>query len=550
MDETSEYKFKRNIDIGDLDAESDRFLLTAFVQKDDLNFLLNSNDRKCIILGRTGSGKTGLIRYLENKKSATTVRIEPESLSISHLSNSDIVQYFTQLGIKLELFYKELWRHVFIIELIKMHFPEQDTFFRLIIEKVRGDAKKEQSLKYIKKWGDKFWKDTEYRINELESQFENQFKNSLGLESSSAFKHFQATGQIESSSSNLKRIKTEVMHKAQSVMDKNQSNELRNIIKMLKNDVFSKSNQKTYYLVIDDLDKDWVNQNIVYDLIKSLMEVLKELSSVPQTKIIIALRTNLLQKIFQENKSRGFQREKYQSLYLDLKWSKEELKTLVNNRLSELMRGTYTTETPTIDDILTPKKSTKKSEAAFQYLLDRTFYRPRDVIDFFNKAIECADGNTKISLKTLKNAEKKYSYGRIVALQDEWEENYGDIEHLYNFLKNVKPTMNLNTLIPLAEEYYNINHHLLSNIKQLDLKQNFEDYFNNELDITSLLKEILVCLYDIGIIGIKIQKRDKTRYSYEYDLPIFSTDLTADSFFSIHKMFYQALSIEYTRPQR
>lgn len=115
------YKFRKNIDIGSLDAESDHLLLKAFVEKHELEVLEDINNVKSIIIGRTGAGKSALIKYIENNEDHV-VRIDPESLSLRHLSNSDIINYFKKIDVKLDLFYKLLWKHVFIVELIKIYF--------------------------------------------------------------------------------------------------------------------------------------------------------------------------------------------------------------------------------------------------------------------------------------------------------------------------------------------------------------------------------------------------------------------------------------------
>ena len=61
------YKFRPNVDVGSLDAESDKFLLKAFVEKEEMKLLEDIDNRKSIILGRTGSGKTALIMKLEDR---------------------------------------------------------------------------------------------------------------------------------------------------------------------------------------------------------------------------------------------------------------------------------------------------------------------------------------------------------------------------------------------------------------------------------------------------------------------------------------------------
>lgn len=179
-----QYKFNRNTDIGSLDAENDKFLLTAFVDKNDISILRNMDDPKCILLGRTGCGKSALVRFLEEKEE-NLIRIDPESMSLRHLSNSDIINYFKKLDVKMDLFYKVLWKHVFIVELIKLYFDNDLSKSRGILDWIKSKIddkyiKKKQSIEYLEKWEDKFWENTEYRIKELETSLESRFKGEFG----------------------------------------------------------------------------------------------------------------------------------------------------------------------------------------------------------------------------------------------------------------------------------------------------------------------------------------------------------------------------------
>ena len=292
----STYKFKRNIDIGSLDAESDRFLLSAFVDKQDLPLLKDMTNPKCILLGRTGSGKSGIIKYLEENEDHIK-RIEPESMSLRHLSNSDIINYFKRLDIKLDLFYKVLWKHVFIVELIKLHYINEGKT-RSFIDWIKSqfpDRSKQKSIEYLEKWETQFWESTEYRIKELETSLENRFKGELG--GSLTLKDLiEINAQEEIEQTDSKKIKYEVINKAQKVVNESQIEQINDIIQLMQTKIFSKT-QKKYFIIIDDLDKEWVSNEIVYDLIKSLIDTIKDFRVLPNVKIVIALRTNIHRKI-------------------------------------------------------------------------------------------------------------------------------------------------------------------------------------------------------------------------------------------------------------
>lgn len=542
--QVQQFKFRRNIDIGSLAAEDDQFLLSAFVDKHDLSLLKNMADPKCILIGRTGCGKSALIRYIEENENHV-IRIEPESMSLRHLSNSDIINYFKKLDVKLDLFYKVLWKHVFIVELIKLHFEGDLAKSKGILDwiklKVSDKYKtKKKSIEYLEQWEDKFWEDTEYRIKELELSLEKRFRGEFGGKLNLK-EIIELTSKVETEQKNSQAVKYEVLNKAQKVVNESQIEHIRNIIQMMSSELFNKT-QKKYFIIIDDLDKEWVSDTIVYDLIKSLIDTIKDLSKVVNVKIVIALRTNIHKKIFKENTSRGMQREKYNHLYLDIQWNSDELKTLLNNRLRELMKSNYTSDSPKIDDIL--PEANKRQLSGFDYIIERTFLRPRDVIDFFNKCIKNADGRTKIGREIIRKAEDEYSHERLKALNDEWIENYGNIHCVYCFLKGLKNGFRLEEIKSIAEDSFleSIGN---KEVLRLSLKlQELFETFTKDYDTLKILKKIMIILYEIGLLGIKLNSENKKEYIFESYSAYEVEDINENTKFYIHPMFHKALRIK------
>ena len=536
------YKFKRHVDIGNIAAEDDNFLLKAFVSKGELSQVLDIDSTGCILLGRTGTGKSALIRYIEENEE-DVVRIEPEEMSLRHLSNSTIISYFKALDVKLDLFYKVLWRHVFIVELIKLRFngdSKSSRFIEWLQSNVLGDRRKAKALKYLEDWENQFWKTTEHHIKEIEQGLEKRFLKEAGV-SASMYESFKATGKIAEESTSTDKVKSEMNHKAQKVVNESQIEEIGEIMKILASDLFAKT-QKKYFVLVDDLDKDWVDELIVYDLIKALIEVINEFRSVKPAKIVIALRSNILKRAFHKNLTRGVQREKQKHLYLEIAWSKEELEQLLNNRLKELMKVQYTNEFPSIENIM-PTKTDKYSDG-FTYMIERTLMRPRDVIDFFNKCIKHADGKTKISREVLRSAEDEYSHERLQALNDEWFENYGSLFVLYSFLKAGTPRFRISDIEEAVKEHFVVQmgkneHDSLS----AELKADF-DQFGESFDALPLLNRILGILYEIGLIGVKISPDKPTSFSYESYSIYKPEEFTEETKFYVHRMFHRALRIK------
>jgi len=104
------FRFKKNDRVGEAAAEDDdKFLFDCFVDTGDLDILRDCSSPQRIIVGRTGSGKSALIRLLASHEEHV-ISLAPEQLALGYLSNSEVIRFFEEAGANLDLFYQLLWR--------------------------------------------------------------------------------------------------------------------------------------------------------------------------------------------------------------------------------------------------------------------------------------------------------------------------------------------------------------------------------------------------------------------------------------------------------
>jgi len=116
------FKFSKFATIGSADAVNDKgFLAQSFINSGALDILLETTDPRCIIVGRTGVGKTALLEMISEFEERT-IKLSSSSLALIYLSNSEVIKFFIDLGVNMDLFYKLLWRHVFVVEIIRRQF--------------------------------------------------------------------------------------------------------------------------------------------------------------------------------------------------------------------------------------------------------------------------------------------------------------------------------------------------------------------------------------------------------------------------------------------
>lgn len=531
------FRFQKHTDIGAPDAETDNILMDAFIENDALTALLNMSNQKSILIGRTGSGKSAILKYIEKTEERVT-RIKPEAMSLRYLTNSTILSYFNSLNVNLTFFYKVLWKHVFIVELLKLYFGEnvakKNNFFETIAEKIKtklgkANPKKEKAIKYLKNWSNDFWASTEHRIKELEKTIQTKFTEETGVKVHGFIELKDKKEDAES-----QRVLSEIKNKAERVINESQAEEIFEIISIMEEELFTDSH-KRFFIIIDDLDKEWIPSDIRYDMIGSMIEVIKEFQMMKGAKVIISLRDNLFQLIFAGHRHKGGQREKFKSLYVNIEWTEEELKSLLERRLEIIS-----------DRNLTIKGAFEKNygegKTGFDYMLERTFLRPRDVISFVNHAIENANNKTYFTLDIIKKAEIYYSMDRLQAIEDEWGENYGQLKPLYNFLTGRYNGFRLKNLKEddFEEIYFDENYTNRYKGELLDLIHKLR---TENIKFAAFSKEIVFLLYFIGLLGIKKSANYKTSFFYEQDVMLTPNDINNDCKIYVHKAFYSVLKI-------
>lgn len=100
---------------------------------------------KRIIVGRTGSGKTALLKMLsESDKIKKYSVIEAESTVFEHINNNVFITELIKNKIDLRVFYKSLWMHVLLIKVIETIYDNNLSFFEKLHSLIMSKQKKVQ----------------------------------------------------------------------------------------------------------------------------------------------------------------------------------------------------------------------------------------------------------------------------------------------------------------------------------------------------------------------------------------------------------------------
>lgn len=535
-----EFVFRKHDNVGAAAAEDDsQFLDECFVDTGEIEFLLEPKNPKRIIVGRTGAGKTALLHRLE-RVDRNVIRLSPHDLSLNFIATNKVIAFFEEAGVNLSPFYVLLWKHLLVVELIKdrFHIVDESSYQRFlssISALVRKrDRNKELALDYFQTWGDKFWLTTEERIKELTSRVESSL--SVGVNGALAGVPITAEGARKLT----QEQRSEVTERGMDAVSRVQIRELENMLTVLDENIFDDP-KNPYYVTIDMLDEDWADDRIRFTLIRSLIDVVNRFKRLSNVKIIMALRHDLLYKVLHQGPTAGFQEEKFKSLYLNLRWEKKDLQEVVRTRINKLIMRTYTKGGVSFEDVFPPRVDGKDT---FDYMLERTFFRPRDIIVFVNDCLDLCAGKPKISATIIKEAESSYSIERLQSLAHEWALILPDLIHTSRLLFGMKQHFEVSTLTLelLQSRFEEIAISLSSGSADPVTKQLFALYSAEGANFESIRSYVLREFYAVGLIGIKTGPTDPVSWSREgSNWRMAPGQVRASSSVCIHPMFYRAL---------
>ncbi|OUI79477.1 hypothetical protein HK18_02675 [Commensalibacter intestini] len=484
--------------IGSIDAENDdNFLFECFVKKYDLDELLDQNSPYSIILGRTGSGKTAIVKYILSCKEKSQ-EIDLADTFMNYIANSNIIKFLNDIGLDLSLLFQTLWKHILCVEYIKIKWnitqqQENNNFLTRILNKFSKEkGKLERIQNYLDMWGGDFWLETDEIVKNITQEYENKFEAELGVDIA---KKVKISGKYDNKLKEEKKV--DIKNRVQKIISSDQLKCLQNLIDLLAKE---SNDQRCIYLLIDKLDSNWVDIQIRFKLIKALIDVLNKFRSIEDFKILVAIREDVFEKTILETKDIDTQREKLESICFQLRWEEHELKEIVNKRIALLYKRKYSKDFISYDNIFIDKVGQKKS---FDYLISKTFMRPRDIISFVNECLSISNGKTLISEKSIRIAETLYIKKRIQAIKEEWFSIYPELEEIIQLVQSfernrleIKDFIDkfddaIITLTSLSYESYLINE--------------TKNYLNNISPLAPLLftKHIIVCLFRVGLINVK-----------------------------------------------
>jgi hypothetical protein len=334
----------------------------------------------------------------------------------------------------------------------------------------------------------------------------------------------------------------ELANKYQRIVNETQLPRLNEMVTILNNSILESSQHFTY-LLIDDLDKQWVEERLSNTLVRCLLETVMDLQKVRHLKVLVALRSNIFEQLG-FHKLSGGQEEKLLAKTLHIRWTKNDLKGLLQQRAKSACEY-YEIDPPKSLEEMLPERDRENKDNSLTYILTRTLMKPRDAITFLNSCIREAAGSDRITWEDVRKAEVDYSRTRLRALRDEWKDPYLGIEKIFECFNEKKSVLSRSDIARVFDEValLAMDDDFPGTIWLTPFCEKIWELDDKPENWYSRYGQLLELLYRISFIGVIQENNRKALYSYTDEGRQLKKELTKGTHFEIHTSFRPVLGI-------
>ncbi|HET9080008.1 MAG TPA: hypothetical protein VFO01_05780 [Trebonia sp.] len=160
-------------------------------------------------------------------------------------------------------------------------------------------------------------------------------------------------------------------------------------------------------VLVDELDRGWDSSEDARAFVAGLFQACISVNSVHDNlRVYVSLR----QELYEDIPELYDDAQKYRDLIETVRWSRDSLLTLIANRIRHSIPALAGHGDQDCWDALFGKGPGSET---FPYMVDRTLYRPREIIQFCVQALEHArDCGTPVPLSPVTVREAEYPYSR------------------------------------------------------------------------------------------------------------------------------------------
>jgi hypothetical protein len=284
------------------------------------------------------------------------------------------------------------------------------------------------------------------------------------------------------------------------------------VVELIYKDLHRLSRDIGIIVALDKLDDSWDGSAEAKSLLVGLLKATKEINdrfadkgNIRGISCLVFLRADIYDSLQFDDK------DKHRPLEESITWTSELLREMVNERLPDKV---------TVDELFEAGEM-RGSIAPFNYIVKRTFLRPREVIQFLQECVRRSPENsTEIRKDTIREAEEKYSVWKVEDVKQEYRRVHPSFENLLEALRQ--------------------GFHRYDSIEEFEahLRERVPNVVN-ELGF----REAMKLLFDASVIGVRLGNAGTARFKCEdSDLA-----LPASGGVYVHQSLYKGLNLREKR---
>lgn len=293
-------------------------------------------------------------------------------------------------------------------------------------------------------------------------------------------------------------------------------------------------------VLVDELDKGWDASEDARAFVAGLFHAAMDINDKADgPTVLLSLRRELYDNI----PALYEDAQKYRDVIEMIQWSEDELLDLISRRIQHSFPQKPEEGPEDLWNLVFGETLEYRQTRSFNYMVDRTLYRPRELIHFCT-LIRDQVSQTKSTLPAnyslISEAEAQYSEDRVKDIGSEWRFSYPGLESVFEAFRGLSYNFDREDL----------EFHLLGMVTGEHKVSDTAKAWVQDLEP----EDLIGILWKVGFLraqavgGLKARRRSGSRYLGPHQIP--SLSLANVPRFHIHPMFRDFLGLKETKTTR
>ncbi|MCK5110423.1 MAG: hypothetical protein KAQ94_02795 [Arcobacteraceae bacterium] len=399
-----------------ISAETDTDLQNYFFKLPQIQQIVDS--KSWLVLGRKGMGKTAIYEYLKQSSHAKINDYNTICINFSDYPWPAHKLYKETLSGELSA-YQKSWRYLFFVKALS----------RLIKIKTENNENLSKELIWAQTYIEKIYGNPNPSLTEV-------IFSKIGRLSSIGGPGIE----VEDFSLDIGEVSLEEIAEDKQLQSKLRTNAFT-LLGFFETIFKDNCGEHKILIALDQLDENWLVGEIeeYSKVLINLINVCRNISIdnllSKNLKVVPFLRTDIYQSLKFNDKNKLLQ-----DSAITISWDSDSLDEMYFERIKKYAVNNITIDNQIKSGNLFEFKFARQGTPPFKYITRRSFFRPRDVIVYFNKIRECHKPNTTglYSSSELYEADREASISVYNELVDEWSNQFQEIENLLTVLQTIQ----------------------------------------------------------------------------------------------------------------